>query len=67
MVGAFATDGPTHCSGLEVARYDGPTLAEQVAPRWDVVTELREEHHTPSGGVQSFTWVVLRRPVGHAE
>lgn len=67
MVGAFATDGPTHCSGLEVARYDGPTLAEQVAPRWDVVTELREEHHTPSGGVQPFTWVVLRRPVGHAE
>ena len=67
MVGAFATDGPTHCSGLEVARYDGPTLAEQAAPGCDVVTELREEHHTPSGGVQPFTWVVLRRPVGHAE
>lgn len=61
IVATFATDGPTHCSGLEVARYSAAELAEQFAAHFAPVADEREEHLTPSGAMQMFTWVVLRR------
>lgn len=65
VVGAFAADGPTHCSGLSVARYDPDSLAHTLD---DEVTGLtptahrRERHITPDGRVQPFTWLTLHRP-----
>lgn len=61
VVGTFAPDGPDSCSGLPTARYDAAGLAAELGP--DLVLEHaeREEHVTPGGGVQPFTWVVLRR------
>lgn len=61
VVGTFALDGPTHCSGLPVERYDADGLAAALGPGLDVVSSEREEHHTPSGASQPFMWVVLRR------
>ena len=61
IVATFATDGPTHCSGLEVARYSAAEFAEQFAEHFAPMGAEREEHLTPSGAVQMFTWVVLRR------
>jgi len=61
IIATFAVDGPTHCSGIEVARYDAPELAEVFAPHFVTVRDEREEHVTPSGAVQSFAWVVLQR------
>ena len=61
IIATFAVDGPTHCSGIEVARYDAPELAAVFAPYFVAVHDEREEHVTPSGAVQLFTWVVLQR------
>ena len=61
VVGTFAEDGPTHCSGLPVVRYSPQDLANVFSASFDVVTHGREEHTTPAGVIQPFTWVVLRR------
>ena len=61
VLGTFAVDGPTQCSGLPTSRYDDAALAEVFAPGFTVEHSEREEHVTPGGAVQPFTWVVLRR------
>lgn len=66
VVGTFALDGPTSCSGLPVARYDPERLRDAIAAAagvdWQLQASAAEGHRTPSGKVQPFTWVVLRRP-----
>jgi len=66
VVGTFAEDGPSMCSGLPVARYDAgalrTALAEASGVDWHLAETATEEHRTPRGGVQPFTWVALRRP-----
>jgi trans-aconitate methyltransferase len=61
ILGTFAVDGPTQCSGLDVARYDAATLQRAFAGGFDLERAEREEHHTPWGAVQPFQWVALRR------
>jgi SAM-dependent methyltransferase len=63
VVATFAPDGPAQCSGLPTARYDAEALAREFASGFDSQPchAEREEHCTPSGVVQPFTWVVLRR------
>jgi trans-aconitate methyltransferase len=60
VIAAFADDGPTHCSGQPVARYSPPVLAAEF-PFLHLVRAVREEHHTPAGAVQPFTWLLLAR------
>jgi hypothetical protein len=59
IVATFDTDGPTHCSGLPVVRYGAEDLATVFAPYLALLTFRREEHITPAGLIQPFTWVVL--------
>ena len=61
VVGCFAPDGPHRCSGLPVARYGPGDLAAELGPDWALVAGDREEHTTPAGRTQPFTWVALRR------
>jgi trans-aconitate methyltransferase len=61
VFGCFAPDGPRHCSGLPVARYSAAQLARQVGAKWLLISQDREEHITPAGAIQPFTWVALRR------
>ncbi len=61
IFGCFAPDGPQHCSGLPVARYSPQELAAVLGERWRLLTEDREEHTTPSGTVQPFTWAAFRQ------
>jgi SAM-dependent methyltransferase len=58
VIGTFAADGPTRCSGLPTARYSTDTLAAEL-PGYRVLHQRREEHVTPSDNVQPFTWLVL--------
>lgn len=58
VVGTFAEDGPTSCSGLPTARYAPEDLAAEFSD-YRVVRIAREEHHTPGGTVQPFTWLLL--------
>jgi SAM-dependent methyltransferase len=61
IVATFAADGPERCSGLPVCRYDARALVAQFAPAFAPVGEARDEHTTPWGSPQPFTYVVLRR------
>ncbi len=61
VLATFAVDGPTQCSGLPTARYDAKELASVFAPAFVLDHAEREEHVTPWGVIQPFTWVVLRR------
>ncbi len=60
VIATFASDGPTHCSGLPVSRYSPEHLARTFSETFTLVTHEREDHVTPTGVVQPFTWAVLR-------
>ena len=61
VFGCFAPDGPQHCSGLPVARYSPAQLARRVGTNWLLISQDRDEHITPAGTIQPFTWIALRR------
>jgi hypothetical protein len=61
VFGCFAPDGPQRCSGLPVARYSPAQLARQIGTTWLMISQDREEHITPAGTIQPFTWIALRR------
>ncbi len=61
VFGCFAPDGPPQCSGLPVARYGPRELAAELSGDWTLIAEDREEHTTPAGLAQPFTWAALRR------
>jgi SAM-dependent methyltransferase len=60
VIATFAEDGPTRCSGLEVARYAPHELQEAFGPGFVLVSSAREVHVTPSGATQAFTYGVFR-------
>lgn len=61
VIGTFAPDGWTHCSGLPVRRQDADAVAALLGDRFTVVERHRHLHHKPSGEEQAFSFVVLRR------
>lgn len=60
VIGCFAPDGPTSCSGLPVVRRDAESLALLLGPDFALVEERREVHATPWGAEQHFCWASLR-------
>jgi hypothetical protein len=60
VIATFASDGPPTCSGLAVARYDADGLAAVLGPGLEPAAARREEHVTPAGRVQPFTWAAFR-------
>ncbi len=61
IVATFAPDGPQRCSGLEVSRHDGRSVAALLGPEFELLDEIREVHGTPAGAEQRFCWSILRR------
>ena len=59
VIGTFAPDGPEKCSGLTVRRYDAAGLSAELGDRFELLEQRREEHHTPAGAVQVFSWVAM--------
>ena len=66
LVATFAEDGPTRCSGLEVVRYSAQSLHAQFGAEFSFLEAQREEHRTPAGQVQAFTYYLSRRSAGVA-
>lgn len=60
IIATFALDGPEKCSGLLVERYDADKLARTLGPDFNLEASWREEHLTPWGAAQAFTWCVFR-------
>jgi ubiquinone/menaquinone biosynthesis C-methylase UbiE len=61
VVATFAEDGPTHCSGLPVLRYDTESLQVVFGDAFSLVQTAVEAHRTPMGGLQSFRYALFRR------
>ena len=61
IIETFAPDGPERCSGLPVARYSPTSLAHELGPGLALVASGDYEHQTPSGAVQAFIWLALRK------
>lgn len=66
IITTFAEDGPTRCSGLEVRRYSAEALQAELAPEFMLVDSRRDQHHTPSGKLQPFTWCRFKRATRQA-
>jgi trans-aconitate methyltransferase len=60
IIATFAPDGPDHCSGLPVARFSAEDLIALLGDAFTLVETFREEHTTPTGGLQPFTWIAGR-------
>ncbi len=60
LIATFADDGPTRCSGLDVARYSPETLHAEFGQDFDLLVSEREEHLTPTGVKQAFIYCLCR-------
>ena len=60
IVSTFGPEGPTKCSGLEVARYDAGSLHGEFGERFHLVESSQELHHTPLGTTQQFLYCYCR-------
>jgi SAM-dependent methyltransferase len=60
LVATFAEDGPTRCSGLEVARYSPEALHDQFGQEFLLIESQRELHTTPAAATQAFTYCACR-------
>jgi SAM-dependent methyltransferase len=64
ILATFSPDGPTHCSGLPVARYRAEELLRIVGADFELVSSRLDLHRTPSGRIQPFTYALLREKAG---
>jgi len=64
IIATFGPDGPTTCSGLPVKRWSSEEISEFLGEDFIVVETRRQEHVTPAGHVQLFTWLAATRADG---
>lgn len=60
VIATFAADGPSRCSGLDVARYSAADLATVFGSDFTPIATVREEHVTPAAVLQPFTYAGFR-------
>ena len=56
VIATFALDGPTQCSGLDVARYDSDSLAAFFGDDFELLETEAEVHKTPWNSAQKFVY-----------
>jgi ubiquinone/menaquinone biosynthesis C-methylase UbiE len=61
IIAAFAADGPDHCSGLNVIRYDPESLHSEFDGGFELLDSKYETHHTPFGTEQKFIYCYFRK------
>lgn len=61
ILASFAPDGPTSCSGLPVQRYAPGDMHAVLGTDFDLLHNWSEDHATPGGGAQAFTWCLFQR------
>jgi len=60
IVSTFGPEGPTKCSGLEVARYDAESLHREFGVHFRSLGSSKELHQTPFGTTQQFLYCYCR-------
>jgi SAM-dependent methyltransferase len=58
VLGAFSHEAPEKCSGLPVKRYSPQELADALGPAFEKLEEAREEHATPWGVNQPYSYIL---------
>ena len=56
IIATFSLDAPAKCSGLSVVRYSPETLQNELGDNFILAEALVEDHVTPSGVKQNFTF-----------
>ncbi len=64
ILATFAPGGPSHCSGLPVARYSPGDLASLLSAGFSVTAAGSQPHTTPGGDIQPFTWIAATLTAG---
>jgi len=60
ILSAFAKDGPTRCSGLDIRQYECEDLVEELGGSISLVDRAKEDHVTPFGKIQKFSYCFFR-------
>lgn len=60
IIATFAPDGPLRCSGRDVQRWEADALIRELGSGFTLVESSTEDHTKPDGGVQRFSWAVMR-------
>jgi ubiquinone/menaquinone biosynthesis C-methylase UbiE len=63
IVATFGPQGPESCSGLRVRRYDPEELTTTLGKRFSPVSFSTDDHITPQGARQQFTYGCFRRSI----
>lgn len=61
VIATFAIEGPVKCSGLDVARYDAPSLAAELGAGFQLREQVDEIHVTPWSTEQKFSFFRFTR------
>ena len=61
VIATFALDGPSKCSGLDVARYSAATLARTLGDGFELLRSTQRTHITPAAREQQFTYTLFRK------
>ena len=61
---AFAIDGPTKCSGLDIVQYDEDKLMAELGAGFELIESGRETHVTPADKEQKFAYFRFKRTAG---
>jgi ubiquinone/menaquinone biosynthesis C-methylase UbiE len=61
LIATFAADGPTRCSGLDVARYSIGELVREFGDDYMLRRDCTDVHRTPAGVEQRFTVAMFER------
>jgi hypothetical protein len=64
IMASFAPDGPARCSGLDVVRYSAEAIHGELGAGFRLVESVREDHRTPAGVTQVFSYCVCRKEGG---
>ncbi len=61
ILATFGPGGPERCSGLPVVRYGPAELAQALGAGFVLLEQASENHVTPWGSSQAFTYVLCQR------
>lgn len=61
IISTFSTKGPIKCSGLDTRQYSEESIKELFSNEFEHIKSFEEEHVTPRGMGQIFTWNIFRK------
>jgi len=61
VIGTFSKQGPTKCSGIEIAQYSESTMTAIFTKNFSKIKCLTVDHETPSGTLQNFIFCCFKK------